>query len=80
MTEKASRLAPLHELVVSIAGVMNGRPVFRNTRVPVEVLFENLADGMSLDEILEEYPTLNRDDVVAVLEQMPAALGAPRAA
>lgn len=80
MTEKASSLAPLHELVVSIAGVMNGRPVFRNTRVPVEVLFENLADGMSLDEILEEYPTLNRDDVVAVLEQMPAALGAPRAA
>ena len=65
-------VTPLHELVVSAPGVMNGRPVFRNTRVPVEVLFENLADGLSLDEILDAYPTLDRDDVVAVLEQMPS--------
>jgi uncharacterized protein (DUF433 family) len=54
--------------------VLGGRPVFRNARVPVEVLFENLADGLSLDEILDSYPTLDRDDVVAVLEQMPTAL------
>ena len=35
--------------------VMGGRLVFRGTRIPVEVLFENLADGMSLDEILDAY-------------------------
>ena len=73
-------VTPLNELVVSTPGVMNGRPVFRNTRVPVEVLFENLADGLSLDEILDAYPTLDRNDVIAVLEQMPAALGPSRAA
>jgi uncharacterized protein (DUF433 family) len=43
--------------------------------VPVEVLFENLADDRSLDEILDAYESLDRDDVVAVLERT-----APRAA
>ncbi len=54
--------------------------MFRGTRVPIEVLFENLADGMSLDEILDEYPTLDRDDVVRVLELTSAELVASRAA
>ena len=48
--------------------VMGGRLVFRGTRIPVEVLFENLADGMSLDEILDAYPGLPRDSAVAAIE------------
>jgi len=48
--------------------VMGGRAVFRGTRIPVEVLFENLADGMSLDEILDAYPGLTRDSAVAAIE------------
>lgn len=48
--------------------VMGGRPVFRGTRIPVEILFENLADGLSLDEILDAYPTLNREDAIAAIE------------
>jgi len=48
--------------------VMGGRPVFRGTRIPVDVLFENLADGMSLDEILDAYPGLRREDAVAAIE------------
>jgi len=47
--------------------VMGGTPCFRGTRVPVAVLFENLADGLSLDEILECWPSLKREDVLAVL-------------
>jgi uncharacterized protein (DUF433 family) len=47
--------------------VMGGRVVFRGTRIPVEVLFENLADGMSLEEILDAYPTLARADAVAAI-------------
>jgi len=47
---------------------MGGRLVFRGTRIPVDILFDNLADGMSLDEILDAYPTLNRDDAVAAIE------------
>jgi uncharacterized protein (DUF433 family) len=48
--------------------IMGGRLVFRGTRIPVEVLFENLADGMSLDEILDAYPGLTRDSAIAAIE------------
>jgi uncharacterized protein (DUF433 family) len=78
--KEAFRRVSLDELIVSNPDVMGGHPVFRNTRVPVEVLFENLADGLSLDEILDSYPSLDRADVVQVLEQTPAAIGASRAA
>ena len=54
--------------------IMGGRPVFRGTRVPIDVVFDNLADGLSLDEILREYPTLERDDVVCLLHEAPSAL------
>ena len=47
--------------------IMSGTPCFRGTRVPISTLFENLADGMTIDEILESWPTLNRADVSAVL-------------
>ena len=55
-------------LFTSDPEVMGGRVVFRETRIPDEVLFENLADGMSLDEVLEAYPGLRRDDAVAAIE------------
>jgi uncharacterized protein (DUF433 family) len=47
--------------------ILGGRPVFRGTRVPVDVVFDNLADGLALDEILASYPTLDREDVLRVL-------------
>ena len=47
--------------------VMGGRSVFRGTRIPVEVLFDNLADGLSLDEILDAYPGLSREAAVAAI-------------
>jgi uncharacterized protein (DUF433 family) len=47
--------------------IMGGTPCFRGTRVPVSVLFDNLADGLGVDEILESWPSLKRQDVLAVL-------------
>jgi uncharacterized protein (DUF433 family) len=55
------------ELISIDREIMGGTPCFRGTRVPVSVLFENFADGLSLDEILESWPSLNRNDVLAVL-------------
>lgn len=79
--QRGSRLdLTLDDLLISDPEVMGGRRVFRGTRVPVEVLFENLADGMSVDEILSEYETLKRDDVVRVLELTSSDLARPRAA
>jgi uncharacterized protein (DUF433 family) len=54
--------------------VFGGTPVFIGTRVPVAVLFENLADGLTLEEILESYPTLNRETVLNVLKEAEASL------
>jgi uncharacterized protein (DUF433 family) len=47
--------------------VMSGTPVFEGTRVPVEALMNNLADGVSLDEFLENFPTVTREQAVAIL-------------
>ncbi|HEV3185831.1 MAG TPA: DUF433 domain-containing protein [Xanthobacteraceae bacterium] len=57
-------------LFTSRPDVMGGRLVFRGTRIPVEVLFDNLADGMSLDEILDAYPNLKRNDATAAIEMV----------
>ena len=70
----------LDDLITSDPEILGGRRVFRGTRVPVEALFENLAAGMSLDQILSSFKTLDRADVVRVLELTSARLAAPRAA
>jgi len=54
--------------------VFGGTPVFIGTRVPVAVLFENLADGLTLEEILDSYPSLNRETVLDVLKEAEASL------
>lgn len=70
----------LDDLITSNPDILGGRCVFRNTRVPVEALFDNLAAGMSLDQILASFKTLDRSDVVRVLELTSARLAEPRAA
>ncbi len=80
MNPDADRSPSLDDLIVSEPGILGGRPVFRRTRVPVEVLFENLADGLSLDDILDQYRTLDRDDLVRVLELTAERLSAYPAA
>lgn len=57
----------LSDLVVSNPEIMSGAPCFRGTRVPVALLFENLGAGLTVDEILDSFPTLDREDVLAVL-------------
>ena len=47
--------------------VMSGVPVFAGTRVPVSALLENLEVGVSLDEFLENFPTVSREQAVSVL-------------
>ncbi len=80
MSSDTDQSPTLESLITSRPDVMGGRRVFRGTRVPVEVLFENLADGMSIDEILQEYETLDRKDVVRVLELTSQTLAGQQAA
>ncbi len=55
-------------------GILGGTPVFSGTRVPVRILMEHLEAGDRLDEFLEDYPTVTRDQAVAVLERAKAML------
>jgi len=53
--------------VESILGKVSGAWVFKGTRTPVAVVFENLEDGMTTDEVLEQFP-VTREQVRAVLD------------
>ena len=48
--------------------VMSGRPTIRDMRFTVVQLLELLAGGMSIEEVLEDYPYLEREDVLACLQ------------
>ncbi len=48
--------------------IVSGAPVFAGTRVPVEALLGNLAAGLTLDEFLDNFPTVRREQALAVLE------------
>lgn len=50
------------------AAVCHGKPCVRGLRYPVEHVLEWLAGGMTIDDILLDYPDLEREDVLAVLE------------
>lgn len=67
-------------IVTSDPEILGGTPVFAGTRVPVAVLFENLADGLTLDEILDSYPTLTREKALAALQQAESLLELKKAA
>jgi uncharacterized protein (DUF433 family) len=59
----------LDELPISVdREVMSGAPVFRGTRVPVAALLENLEAGVTLDEFLDNFPTVSGEQAIRVLE------------
>ncbi len=49
------------------SGICHGKPVIRGLRYPVEHMLELLASGMTIEELLEDYPDLERDDFLACL-------------
>lgn len=49
-------------------GVLSGVPVFRGTRVPVATLLDDLAAGLTLDQFLDNFPTVTREQAIKVLE------------
>lgn len=47
--------------------IVSGTPVFRGTRVPVNALLSNLEAGLTVDEFLEKFPTVTREQALQVL-------------
>lgn len=48
--------------------VCNGRPIIKGTRITVQTILEFLGAGDSIDEVLEEYPSLTKEDIYACMQ------------
>jgi uncharacterized protein (DUF433 family) len=62
--------------VESVPGKVSGAWVFKGTRMPVSIVVENLEDGMTIDEVIEQFP-VTREQVKAVLAFAARSLNAP---
>jgi uncharacterized protein (DUF433 family) len=61
-------------LIIRDHEILGGTPVFAGTRVPVQTLFDYLEGSYSLQEFLDDFPTVHRDQAVGVLEQLKQML------
>jgi uncharacterized protein (DUF433 family) len=61
--------------IVISPDICNGRPVIRGTRITAQTVLEFLATGDSIEDVLQEYPTLTRADVQACLDYAARVMG-----
>lgn len=61
-------------LITATSDVLGGTPVFRGTRVPAQTLIEYLEGGQTIDEFLDGFPTVTREQVIAFLEEAKARM------
>ncbi len=54
--------------------IMMGKPVIRGTRITVEIILKKLSQGISIEEIINDYPRLSPEDVYAALAYAAEAL------
>jgi uncharacterized protein (DUF433 family) len=57
--------------------ILGGEPVFVGTRVPIQSLFDHLEAGQSIDEFLKGFPSVKREQVVALLNESKQKILAP---
>lgn len=60
------------EIIIKNPQIMSGTPVFRGTRVPFQTLLDYLEGGETLDEFLDDFPTVTREDSIGALEHAKA--------
>jgi len=64
----------MHDVIECDAAKLGGTPVFYGTRVPIQNLFDCLEASESLDEFLDQFPTVTREQVLRVLEASKESL------
>jgi uncharacterized protein (DUF433 family) len=58
----------LKDLITIDPHILGGQPVFKGTRVPIETLFDHLEAGVSLEEFLDDFPTVTKEQAITALE------------
>jgi len=69
MVEVDVPMQPLLRRITTDPDVCHGKACIRGTRIPVTVILDNLASGLTSDEILKSYPTLAPEDLKAAIAQ-----------
>ena len=55
------------ERIIINSNILQGKPIIKGTRISVEFILELLASGIGTEEILKEYPSLKKEDILAAL-------------
>lgn len=55
------------ERITADPDIMLGKPIIKGTRITVEIILRKLSDGMTMEELLEAYPSLTKEDILAAL-------------
>lgn len=58
----------IQDIILIDKEIMSGQPVFVGTRVPVDSLFDHLEAGISLDEFLDDFPSVTKEQAISLLE------------
>jgi uncharacterized protein (DUF433 family) len=61
-------------IIIKDPEILGGEPVFRGTRVPFKILIEYLEGGDTLDQFLEQYPSVTRELAIAAIEEARLSL------
>ena len=69
---------PNQSVIVRDPEILGGTPCFRGTRVPVDSLIDYLEAGDSLDEFIDNFPSVSREAAIAALEEAKALLTSQR--
>jgi uncharacterized protein (DUF433 family) len=65
--DKTREMTVLHPRIERNPDVMVGKPVIRGTRITVEIILRRLADDYTIEQVLDDYPHITREDVLSAL-------------
>jgi uncharacterized protein (DUF433 family) len=68
----------MQSAIIKDPNILGGEPVFRGTRVPFKVLTDYLEGDATLDEFLEQYPSVVRELAIAAIEERKSSTNQPR--
>jgi uncharacterized protein (DUF433 family) len=66
-------------LITADPEILGGKPVIAGTRISVQLILEKLRDGWSIQDLLEDYPHLTREQIIAAITYAASVMGMPRA-
>ncbi len=66
-------------LITADPEILGGKPVIAGTRISVQLILEKIGDGWSIQDLLEDYPHLTREQIIAAIAYAASAMGWPRA-